>query len=165
MFWLHPATLGDVSIAILAGAGLLLGVWFMARGSRARAREEIARSDAQSSPAGVAAAEPVASPAPAPANPTTFRHGRIRLVSEPGLRLVSEPSSAKPEPETPPAAPPPLLRLSEPEPEPETPPAAPSPPPFPQAPRTSFRQGRIRLGGIERGPPPREPDEGPPDAA
>jgi hypothetical protein len=130
--WLITATLGDVPTAILAGAGLLLGVWIMARGTRGGVRE---------APVAVAAAPP-APPAPAappvpdddPPAPTTFRHGTIRMGSSDDGAPAASPA---PEPE--------------PEPELEPEPAAPPPPPLPQVPPTEFRQGRIRVGGIERG--------------
>jgi len=156
MTWLHLATVGDIAIAILAGAGLLLGVWFMARGSRAHARETYAPSAAQPAPTGVSAADP-ATPTGAPAQPTTFRHGTIRLARAP------EPDPTKPERDPEPEVPPPFPQA--PPTKPDRDPEPEAPPPFPQAPPTSFRQGRIRLGGIERGPPPRKPDEDPPDAA
>lgn len=95
MSWLHAATLGDVSIAILAGAGLVLGAWLMARGPRVRARETVTPSAAQPPPAGAGNDDPVA-PDEEPARPTTFRHGTIRLAPEPG------PSQT--EPEAPPPA-------------------------------------------------------------
>jgi hypothetical protein len=145
MSWLHPATLGDVSIAILAAAGLLLGAWLMARGPRAAARDAAAPSDAQpsGSPAGGGSTDDPAVPAEAPARPTTFRHGTIRVAVGPA------PGPPQPQPGL--------------QPEPAAP--EPAPTPFPPAPRTSFRQGRIRLGGIERGAPPHAPDDDEPPRA
>lgn len=133
MYCLVLAALGDALTAIVGCAGLLAGVWFMARGSRADAGPTVA-SDPPPPPAVLAAAPEAEPPAPPP---TTFRHGSIRLAGEPG----TAPDAAA---------------------EPDPPQQAPRPPPVPLAPRSTFRQGRIRLGGLERGSGPR--DE-PPDAA
>jgi hypothetical protein len=158
--WLVPAALGDALTAIVGCAGLLAGVWFMARGSHAGAGLSVAPSAAPPSPAAVPEAEPDETP-----DPTPFRHGAIRLVDEP----APEPALAAVEPEPEPAPPPaPALAAVEPEPEPPEPPEPPAylPPPLPPAPRTSFRQGQIRLGGIEHGAVSRRPgDELPDDAA
>jgi outer membrane biosynthesis protein TonB len=142
--WLVCATIGDAPLAVIACAAIVLGVVIMARGRRG---ETFAPSGAapQTPPAAAAAATPVvaaaAPPAVAEAPATTFRHGAIKLADEP------EPGPAPAAPPLPPAAP------AQPEPaaEPEPPPAAPAPPPPPQAPPTGFRQGRIRVGGLERG--------------
>jgi hypothetical protein len=149
--WLVLAALGDALIAILGCAGLLAGVWFMARGSDAGVGLSVAPS-----------APPAPAPAPAPEPPdpparTTFRHGPIRLVGESATAGPPAPGPAlaavSPEPE-------PGLET---EPEPAPSPPAHLPPPVPQAPRTSFRQGPIRLGGIEHGI--RGSGDEPPDAA
>ena len=163
MHWLPLAALGDVLTAVVGCTGLLAGVWFMARGSRADAGLTIVSSAASPSPA----PSPVAEPTEPPAT-TTFRHGAIRLVGEPAhktapvLAAVPAPEPV-PEPEPEPAPEP----ESEPAPEPEPAPAPPPGylPPVSRAPRTSFRQGPIRLGGIERGITTRGPDGEPPDAA
>jgi hypothetical protein len=160
VYWPVLAALGDALTAILGCAGILAGVWFMARGSRAGAGLSIASSAPPPPPA------PVADPAEPPDPPatTTFRHGAIRLVGEPaaegppapGLAAVPAP---EPEPELAPEPEPELAPEPEPEPEPYV------PPPVPRAPRTSFRQGPIRLGGIEHGARSRGPGDEPPDAA
>lgn len=169
MHWLVLAALGDALTAIVGCAGLLAGVWFMARGSHASAGLSIAPS---------AAPPPVAAPAGETAetpDPTPFRHGAIRLVDEPAAEPASKLAVVEPEPELAPEQPEPEPEPaselapepepeSAPEPEPEPPPAY-VPPPLPRAPRTSFRQGPIRLGGIEHGTAPRRPDDEPPDAA
>jgi hypothetical protein len=166
VFWLVLAALGDALIAILGCAGLLAGVWFMARGSRAGSGLSTAPNAA---PPTVAAAPvaPVAEPA-ATSDATAFRHGAIRLVEEPATAPAPPASASAP------AAVPPALELApapelepEPEPEPEPPPPPPAyvPPPVPRAPRTSFRQGPIRLGGIEQGMTTRGPSDDSPDAA
>lgn len=125
MPWPVIATLGDVSIAILACAGLLFGVWVMARGARSEPGAAVAPARA---PAPAVPAPPPGAP-DAP-QPTTFRQGAIRLGGE---------TSAEPEPAT----------ASEDEPPgPPSQPAASAPPEFPP---TDFRQGRIRVGGLERG--------------
>ena len=177
MQWFALAALGEALTGIVAGAGLLAGVWFMARGSRA--------NDGVSSAAS-ASPEPVAEPAepdePAASPATTFRHGAIRLAGEPVAADVAtapepEPEAApEPAPEAAPTrepapgpgpgpAPAPPEPEPEPGPDPEAAPAAAAyvPPPMAPAPRTSFRQGRIRLGGLERGIT-RDPG-GPPGAA
>jgi outer membrane biosynthesis protein TonB len=172
------AALGDALTAILGCAGLLAGVWFMARGSRAGGGLSIAPSATPT-----AAAVPEAEPAEAP-DPTAFRHGAIRLVGEPATAPAPPASASAAVPPAPPAsalaAVPPAPELAvepepepepepehEPEPQPEPPPPPPAylPPPIPPAPRTSFRQGPIRLGGIEHGRTTRGPSDEPPDAA
>jgi outer membrane biosynthesis protein TonB len=179
VYWLVLAALGDALTAIVGCAGLLAGVWLIARSSRADAGVTAVS----------AGEEPATPPAPAaagerdPDDPpsTTFRHGTIRLVGDSERQEAAVPPAAPaavpqaaPAPEPEPAAGP------EPAPEPE-PSAAPKPapepepepsfvpPPLPPAPRTSFRPGRIRLGGLEHGggsprPADERPDE-PPDAA
>jgi hypothetical protein len=85
-----------------------------------------------------------------------FRHGAIRLVGEPAAEAAPAPALAAvpaPEPEPEPAL------------EPEPAPPAYVPPPLPRAPRTSFRQGPIRLGGIEHGAGSRGSGDEPFDAA
>ena len=77
----------------------------------------------------------VQAPDAPPEAPTTFRHGAIKL--------------AEPEPEPEPE---PVAQLDVP-PEPEPEPAVPAPPPLPQVPPTTFRQGSIRVGGIDGGTP------------
>lgn len=124
MLWLVTATIGDVPIAILACAGLLLGVWVMARGTRSDAGAAAAGMDEPPAPAAAARApSPVAPEAP---QPTTFRQGTIRLGGE-----------------TPPA--------TDSEPESQGAPSQPAAPPLPEVPPHGFRQGRIRVGGLERG--------------
>lgn len=156
MFWLVLAALGDALTAILGCAGLLAGVWFMARGSRSGGGLSIAPSAAPPTAAAVPAAEPAETP-----DPTAFRHGAIRLVGEEPATAPAPPASALA------AVPPALEPAVEPEPEPEPPPPPPAylPPPIPSAPRTSFRQGPIRLGGIEHGGATRGPSDDSPDAA
>jgi DNA polymerase-3 subunit gamma/tau len=157
VFWLVLAALGDALTAILGCAGLLAGVWFMARGSRAGGGLSTAPSAAPPTAAAVPAAEPAETP-----DPTAFRHGAIRLVGEPAPAPPPPASALAVVPPAPERAPEP-----EPEPEPEPPPPPPAylPPPIPRAPRTSFRQGPIRLGGIEHGRTTRGPGDDPPDAA
>ena len=160
MYWLVLAALGDALTAILGCAGLLAGVWFMARGSRAPVGLSIVSSAAPPAPAPAPA--PGAEPPDPPA--TTFRHGAIRLVGEPAPAPAPALTAVPPEPEPEPAPTPELAAVPpEPAPEPEPPVPAYLPPPVPQAPRTSFRQGPIRLGGIEHGI--RGPGDEPPDAA
>jgi DNA polymerase-3 subunit gamma/tau len=169
VFWLVLAALGDALTAILGCAGLLAGVWFMARGSRAGGDLSIAPSAAPPT----AAAVPVAEPADTP-DPTAFRHGAIRLVGEPPTAPAAPAPAVGAVPPAPALAvvpPAPELAVEPepvPEPEPEPPPPPPPaylPPPIPRAPRTSFRQGPIRLGGIEHGRTTRGPSDDSPDAA
>jgi outer membrane biosynthesis protein TonB len=161
--WIVLAALGDALTAIVGSAGLLAGVWLIARSSRAHAGVPAASGgeEPQTPPAPVAAGERDPDDLPA----TTFRHGTIRLVDESERQEAAVPQAA-PSPVPEPAAEPEPVPETEPEPEPE-----PSfvPPPLPPAPRTSFRPGRIRLGGLEHGggsprPADERPDE-PPDAA
>ncbi len=131
------SAIGDVPTAIIACVGIVLGVLAMARGRRG---EPASPAPAQDAP--VAARAPVTvSPVrdePAAAAPAAVGHGPIRLVRP------DEPPAAAPPAPGPPAAPAP------------EPPAAPAPeppaePPAAQEPATAFRQGRIRIGGLERG--------------
>jgi hypothetical protein len=127
VLWLVTATIGDAPIAILACAGLLLGVWVMARGRRSEAGAAVASN---ASPSPTAPGDSVAAPAlddapPAPA----VGHGPIRFVTHPeGDRAVEPGQAAEPEP-----------------------PREPPPPPLPEVAPTTFRQGGIRVGGLERG--------------
>ncbi|MEA2148802.1 MAG: hypothetical protein QOD69_632 [Solirubrobacteraceae bacterium] len=144
MVWLITATLGDVPTGILAGAGILVGVWIMARGTRGGGGEAPVPAVAPPPSAPVAAAPPA--PDDEVPAPTTFRHGTIRV----GASRDPAPAAPDPEPEPEPAAAP------DPDPDPDPPAAsepAPAPPPLPQVPPTGFRQGRIRMGGLERGGP------------
>jgi hypothetical protein len=165
--WLVLAALGNALTAIVGCAGLLAGVWFMARGSRPDAGTAVAVDEAPPAAVPPPAADPDEPPHP-PA--TTFRQGSIRLRSEPATEEAAPaPVPARdlaPEPE--PAAEP--APAPEPPPEPEAPPeaeapaeAAPPPREWPQVPPTSFRQGRISLGGLARGGPPGPPADEPPD--
>ncbi len=124
MLWFVIAALGNVPTAIIACVGLVLGVLMMARGARGGARETVA---AQPTPA------PVVMPivpavAVTPAEPaTSFRHGTIKLADDAGPEPAAEAQMAP--------------RADEPAP----------PAPAPQVPKTTFRQGTIRVGGLERG--------------
>jgi hypothetical protein len=135
--WFVLAALGDAFTAILGCAGLLAGVWLLARSSRSDTGMP-APATGSEPPAPPTVPEPDAADADEPPA-TTFRHGAIRLAGD-----LAPGSESGPEP-----------------------PAAPEfvPPPLPPAPRTSFRQGRIRLGGLERGSSSSRPDDEPPDAA
>ena len=88
--WAAPLAIGDAPLALLAVAGLLLGVFVMARGAAAAAPpagHDAAPSPPASAPLGAGTAGPAADagpepePAPAPAQlpRTTFRQGRIRV--------------------------------------------------------------------------------------
>jgi protein TonB len=161
VYWLILAALSDALTAIVGCAGLLAGVWLIARSSRANAGVPAAPGGAEPAPA---AAADEADPDTAPA--TTFRHGAIRLVGEsarPDAGAASELQPA-PVPEPEPAPEPEPEPVPEPEPEPSF-----VPPPLPPAPRTSFRPARIRLGGLEHGGSSPgsvdEPPDEPPDAA
>jgi hypothetical protein len=153
VLWLLDAAIGDVPTAILACVGIVLGVLAMARGRRADGAGAARSEDVSAAPASAPVArsvpeEPAAPPAPA------VGHGPIRLV-----RRESEPQrvAADPAPQAPPVPGP------SPDPDPAPDPAsgqapAPAPPRFPEEPATNFRQGRIRVGGLERGRP-LPPDE------
>jgi hypothetical protein len=116
---LVTATIGDAPIAILACAGLLLGVWVMARGTRPEAGAAVASDPSPPAPGDAVAAAPADEAPPAPA----VGHGPIRFVTQPGPDDAVEPES----------------------------PREPPPPPLPEVPPTTFRQGGIRVGGLERG--------------
>jgi hypothetical protein len=169
--WLVPAALGNALTAIAACAGLLAGVWFMARGSR--------RANDAGTAVAVDEAPPAAAPPPAadpdePPHPraTTFRQGAIRFRSEPATEDAAPAPAPEPAPDPAPAPAAELELPAEPEPpaEPEAeapaqpeaeapPPPAPPAPARPQVPSTSFRQGRIRLGGLQHGGPSPADDE------
>ena len=172
------AALGEALTGVVACAGLLAGVWFMARGSRASVGRSSASSSSGAASAPAAVAEQAEPAEPDASTATTFRHGTIRLAGEPGGGDVG---AAEPAPraapalalEPAPAAAPETASASvvkpapAPEPAPESDaPVAPTyvPPPIPPGPRTSFRQGRIRLGGLERGIS-RDAGDEPPGAA
>jgi hypothetical protein len=152
VYWLVLATLGDALTAIVGCAGLLAGVWLIARTSSAGGGATPAPG---AEPAQAAPAPAADEPAPHDPPATTFRHGAIRLAGDP----AREDAPAAPQSQRPLAA----------VPEPQAEPAPFVPPPLPPAPRTPFRQGRIRLGGLERGDgspgPAGEPPDEPPDAA
>jgi hypothetical protein len=160
--WLVLAALGNVLTAIVGCAGLIAGVWFMARRSRADGSTAVAVDEAPLA----AAPPPVADPDEPPDPPaTTFRQGAIRLRSEPATEDAAAAPAPEPvpAPEPAPAAEP--APAPEPPPEPEAPPpSAPPPPAPPQVPPTAFRQGRIRLGGLEHGGPSPPAADEPPDA-
>ena len=162
MYWLILAALSDALTAIVGCAGLLAGVWLIARSSRAGAGVPAAPGGAEPAPAAAADEADEADPDAAPA--TTFRHGAIRLVRESARPDAAAASELQPAPASEPEPAP------EPEPEP-VPEPEPSfvPPPLPPAPRTSFRPARIRLGGLEHGGSSPgsvdEPPDEPPDAA
>jgi hypothetical protein len=177
VYWLVLAALGDALTAIVGCAGLLAGVWLIARSSRAGAGVPASGGE----PAEIApgpgpgpAAAPADESAPDDSPATTFRHGPIRLASAAGRDDAASPSEPRappvpwPAPAPPPEPGPALAPAPAPEPQPEPEPPF-VPPPFPAAPRTPFRQGRIRLGGLERGGSSRgtadEPPDEPPDAA
>jgi hypothetical protein len=173
VYWLVLAALGDALIAIVGCAGLLAGVWLIARSSRAGAGVPASGAEPPEI-APVPGAGPAAADEPAPDDPpaTTFRHGTIRLASAPARDDAASTSESQAAPSPWPAlAPEPRPALAPaPAPESETEPEPPFvPPPLPVAPRTSFRQGPIRLGGLERGGgsrrPADEPPDEPPDAA
>jgi DNA polymerase-3 subunit gamma/tau len=155
VLWLTIATLGDTPTGILACAGLLLGVLIMARGARGGARERPAPAAPPPADAPAAPAPAAAAVVPAPAEDvataeppaTTFRHGAIRFADapEPGPEPAPE-AAVAPQPPPPPEPEP----EPEPAPEPEPEPAALVPPPLPQTPPTTFRQGSIRVGGLDR---------------
>jgi hypothetical protein len=202
--WFVLAALGEALTAVVACAGLVAGVWFMARGPRANAGVPSVAShpDEMTEPA-----------APSGSPPTSFRHGTIRLAGEagaegveaapgpavaaPGPAVETAPGSAvaaaagpeleaapglapevargsapeadaapepAPEPALTPEATPTLEAVNEPEPEERPAPPAYVPPPMAPAPKTSFRQGRIRLGGLERGSSRDRGDEPPGEA-
>jgi hypothetical protein len=159
------ASIGDAPIAIIACLALALGVVLAARGRRgeqplaeaAAAHEEPAAAPAPSVPAASAAtptalalpaapAPPAAPPPPAPA----VGHGPIRFVTrdEPVAPGAVEPERPAPaavaaEPEPAPFAAPEPQTGSAPE-DDDPPPATPQPPP------TTFRQGAIKIGGLDR---------------
>jgi hypothetical protein len=146
VLWLTTAAIGDAPTAVLACAGLLLGVWLLARGPR---REAVA-APAQAEPETPAPA--VATPVPSAVvgtEATTFRQGTIHLADEPEPEPAAQgeaEADAEPEPGS----------DAEPQPAAEVAPApAPAPPvsPMPEFPPTNFRQGRIRVGGLDRGKP------------
>jgi hypothetical protein len=187
--WFVLAALGEALTAVVACAGLVAGVWLMARGSRANAGVPSVASHPDEKP------EPAA---PSGSPPTSFRHGTIRLAGEPaaeGVEAAPGPAvaaAAVPEPEAAPGPAPEVARgwapeadagpepapepaltpeatptpeaVNEPEPEERPAPPAYVPPPMAPGPKTSFRQGRIRLGGLERGSSRDRGDE-PPGAA
>jgi hypothetical protein len=179
VYWLVLAALGDALTAIVGCAGLLAGVWLIARSSRADAGVTAVSGGEEPAtpPAQAAAGERDPDDPPS----TTFRHGTIRLVGDSERQEAAVPqaapaagpepgaepeAAAEPEPAAgpKPAAEPERAPPPEPEPEPSF-----VPPPLPPAPRTSFRSSRIRLGGLEHGggsprPADERPDE-PPDAA
>jgi hypothetical protein len=173
VYWLVLAALGDALTAIVGCAGLLAGVWLIARSSRAGAGVPASGGESPEI-APVPGAYPTAADEPPPDEPpaTTFRHGTIRLASAPArddAASTSQPQAA-PSPRPAPAPEPRPALAPAPAPESETEPEPPFvPPPLPAAPRTSFRQGPIRLGGLERGGGSRrtadEPPDEPPDAA
>jgi hypothetical protein len=159
VLWLVNAAVGDVPIAIVACAGLLVGVWAMVRGRGADAQAVVAPAAAAPPASAPPAPAPLDDPAAAPAAPdppaaTTFRQGAIRLGGDaapaPEVAAQPEPAAAAPEPD---AQTPPPQAAAAPEPDAPTPPPQPAAPPLPQAPPTDFRQGRIRVGGLERGKP------------
>jgi outer membrane biosynthesis protein TonB len=160
VYWLVLAALGNALTAIVACAGLAAGVWFMARGSRADAGAPVAGADEPPPAAPLPVADPE-EPAGPPA--TTFRHGAIRLVGAPATEDAAPAPEPVPAPEPAPA--PKSAPAPKPAPEPEaSPPPAHAPPPPPQGPPTSFRQGRIRLGEVERGSSSHPTADEPPDA-
>jgi outer membrane biosynthesis protein TonB len=172
------AALGNVPTAIIACAGIVLGVLVMARGRRGEAAAQVVDAPAAAAPPAMLPLLVPDERRPAPA----VGHGPIRFITHPRPEPVSaefepaeqtapapEPaaeSAPEPEPEQVPApepAPDPdpdpdpepeaeaeADQTPEPEPEPEQPPVPPSPP-RPPVPPTTFRQGTIRVGGLERG--------------
>jgi hypothetical protein len=156
VLWLVTASIGDAPIAIIACVALVLGVVLAARGRRGEPVAERAGAPEQPTaapeePAAAVLSVPVA-PAAAPITPAAtpvtppapaVGHGPIRFVThddEPG-----EPAAVEPEPTPPPAPPEPVAAESEPgDHEPPPPPATPQPP------STTFRQGSIKIGGLDR---------------
>jgi hypothetical protein len=163
VLWLVTASIGDVPIAIIACLALVLGVVLAARGRRGEPAVVRAESAEESPPAMLSVPPASAATPAAPA----VGHGPIRFVTH-----DDEPSSPSPEPVrlaprrepapvTPPAAPAPPATEREPAQEPAppqepTPAQEPSPPPSPQQPAapqtppTTFRQGAIKIGGLDR---------------
>jgi hypothetical protein len=171
VLWLVTASIGDAPIAIIACLALVVGVVLAARGRRGEPVAEPATGPEE--PAAPTLSAPPA-PATTPARPAApaVGHGPIRFIThddEPGVPVAAEPAPAPPEavaaepapaPREPVATEPaPALRepvAAEPEPEPEPerddqePPSPPPPPATPQAPPTTFRQGAIKMGGLDR---------------
>ena len=132
MLWLVTAAVGDAPTAIIACVALVLGVVLAARGRRGEPAVERAApppADPPAAPLVVPAAAPAGAPAPA------VGHGAIRFVTNDDVPPEPQPEPPEPQPEPP---------------EPPEPPPPPPPPAVPQVPPTTFRQGSIRVGGIDR---------------
>jgi outer membrane biosynthesis protein TonB len=169
VLWLVTAALGDAPTGIIACLGLVLGVVLAARGRRGE--PAVAAEERPAEPLTMLTADTEAPPAPA------VGHGPIRFVTrdepqpqpepepEPEPQPEPEPAAAdeppdpgaavEPEPEPEPPEPPEPAPAAAAEPEPEQAPPPPPPPAVPQVPPTTFRHGRIRVGGLDRG---RRPD-------